>query len=72
MPGLEVVSHDRAGLRTRASTGRETVLVGRIRDAARAPGLILWIASDTQRLTALNAVRLAELRPAAPPATDAH
>jgi aspartate-semialdehyde dehydrogenase len=65
-PGLEVVGHDRAGLRTRAATGRDAVVVGRIREAARAPGLVLWIASDTQRLTAANAVRLAELRPDEP------
>lgn len=65
-PGVEVVTHDRSGLRTRAATGREAVVVGRIRNAARAPGLVLWMASDTQRLTAANAVRLAQLRPAAP------
>jgi aspartate-semialdehyde dehydrogenase len=67
-PGIEVVSQDRGGLRTRASTGRDSVVVGRIRDAARAPGLVLWLAADTQRLTALNAVRLAELRLALPDA----
>jgi len=67
VPGLEVVAHDRGALRTRASTGRENVLVGRIRGAARPPGLVLWLAHDTQLLTASNAVRLAERRPAAPP-----
>ena len=37
-------------------------MVGRIRESAGGAGLILWLAVDTQRLTALNAVRLAELR----------
>jgi len=69
-PGLEVVAHDRAGLRTRAATGRDTVVVGRIRAAARRQGIVLWIASDTQRLTAANAVHLAAPRPAAPPAPE--
>ena len=68
-PGIEVVSHDRGALRTRASSGRESVLVGRIRDAARSPGLLLWLTADSQRLTALNAVRLAELRTAQGPAS---
>lgn len=67
VPGLEVVAHDRGGLRTRASTGRDAVLVGRIRPAAGGTGLVLWLAADTQRLTARNAVRLAELRLAAEP-----
>jgi aspartate-semialdehyde dehydrogenase len=67
-PGIEVASQDRGGLRTRASTGRECVVVGRIREAAREPGLVLWLVADTQRLTALNAVRLAELRLALPDA----
>jgi len=69
-PGVEVVAHDRAGLRTRAATGHDAVVVGRIRNAARPQGLVLWIACDTQRLTAANAVRLAQLRPAAPPAPE--
>jgi aspartate-semialdehyde dehydrogenase len=61
-PGVEVVSHDRGGLRTRASTGRASVLVGRIRASATEGGLIVCLAADTQRLTAANAVRLAEAR----------
>ena len=68
--GLEVVSLDRGGLRTRATTGRENVVVGRVREAARTPGLILWLASDTQRLTARNAVRLAEQRGAVATAVE--
>ena len=63
-PGVEVLSEDRDALRTRASTGRESVLVGRIRKMSDG-GLQLWLTADTQRLTALNAVRLAERRTAA-------
>lgn len=64
-PGVEVASQDRGALRTRAATGRESVVVGRIR-ATHGGALQLWLAADTQRLTAANAVRLAERRVAAP------
>lgn len=62
--GVEVVAPGPGGLRTRAATGRESVLVGRIRATAHGR-LRLWLAADTQRLTADNAVRLAERRNAA-------
>jgi aspartate-semialdehyde dehydrogenase len=60
-PGVEVVGPDAGALRTRASAGREAVLVGRVRPGATG-GLLFWLAADTQRLSALNAARLAEAR----------
>jgi len=60
-PAVEVVGPDAGTLRTRASTGREVVLVGRVRAGAEG-GLLLWLVADTQRLSAQNAARLAEAR----------
>jgi aspartate-semialdehyde dehydrogenase len=60
-PGVEVWAHDRFGPTTRATAGREQVLVGRLRaDPSAERGLLLWIAADSLRLAASNAVRLAE------------
>ena len=62
VPGLEVAEQDLDGLRTRATTGRDEVLVGRMRSASDGAGLLLWLAADTQRLTAENAVALARAK----------
>ncbi len=59
--GVEALGANPAALRTRAATGREDVLVGRVRPQP-AGRIQLWLAADTQRLTADNAVRLAERR----------
>ncbi len=52
-----------AGPTTRDPSGRDTVLVGRLR--ADGQRLRLWLSADTLRLSAANAVRLAEARFAA-------
>ncbi len=50
-------------LTTRATAGREEVLLGRLRaDPSTENGLLLWAAADTARLAAANAVKLAEIR----------
>jgi aspartate-semialdehyde dehydrogenase len=59
-PGIALFGGE-SGPATRASTGRDAVLVGRIREAAG--GLLLWIAADALHLAAANGVKLAELRP---------
>jgi aspartate-semialdehyde dehydrogenase len=76
-PGVEVWSGEGAGPSTRDATGRDAVLVGRIRPGPpprtepRGPGpgdertLLLWAVADPLRLAASNAVRLAEARRAA-------
>ncbi|CAG1002054.1 aspartate-semialdehyde dehydrogenase [Myxococcaceae bacterium] len=65
-PGVELWDHDAEGPNTRASAGRDVVLVGRIRrDPSSERGLLLWLAADTLHLAALNSVRLAEARVAA-------
>ena len=52
------------GPSTRTALGRDTVLVGRVRrDPGCEQGLQLWLAADGLRLTAANAVKLAEARP---------
>lgn len=51
------------GPSTRDPSGRDVVLVGRIRSLPEGrPGLRFWIAADTLRLSAASAVRLAEAR----------
>ena len=51
------------GPTTRAAAGRDEVLVGRVRsDPSRPGGLLLWVAADSLRLAAANAVRLVEAR----------
>jgi len=51
------------GPSTRAAAGRDAVLVGRVRrDPSRERSLLLWLAADLLRLSAVNAVRLATPR----------
>lgn len=61
--GLDLWDDALPGPTTRDPTGRELVLVGRVReDPTREGGLLLWLAADPVRLAAANAVRLAEAR----------
>ena len=62
-PGVELWEGATPGPATRATTGRDSVLVGRLRaDPTRERGLVLWLAADSVRLAATNAVKLAEAR----------
>lgn len=62
-PGVELWDVDAEGPNTRASAGRDVVLVGRLRaDGSVQAGLQLWIVADTLQLAAANAVKLAEAR----------
>jgi aspartate-semialdehyde dehydrogenase len=62
-PGVELWEGATTGPATRATTGRDCVLVGRLRaDPTRERGLVLWLAADSVRLAAMNAVKLAEAR----------
>ncbi len=62
-PGVELWEGAAPGPTTRATTGRESVLVGRLRaDPTSERGLMLWLAADSVRLAASNAVKLAEAR----------
>jgi aspartate-semialdehyde dehydrogenase len=64
-PGV-IFQHDPSGPSTRAAVGDEHVRVGRVRvDPSVPAGLLLWVVSDVVRLSAVNAVRLAEARLAA-------
>ena len=59
-PGVERWEGFADGATLRAAAGRESVLVGRVRqDPSRENGLLLWLAVDLLRLSAANAVRLA-------------
>jgi aspartate-semialdehyde dehydrogenase len=61
-PSVEIWDKD-PGPSTRASAGRDAVLVGRVRrDPSCRGGLLLWLAADALRLAAANAVQLAEAR----------
>ncbi len=61
--GVELWSRDGEGPNLRAASGREVVLVGRVRkDASVEHGLQLWLAADVLRLSAANAVALAVAR----------
>ena len=61
--GVEVWREGGAGPSTRAAAGRDAVLVGRVRrDPSRERSLLLWLAADLLRLSAVNAVRLATPR----------
>jgi aspartate-semialdehyde dehydrogenase len=61
-PGVEVESPDGAPT-TRSVAGTDRVRVGRVRrDPSSTGGLLLWLAADTLRLAASNAVDLAEAR----------
>jgi aspartate-semialdehyde dehydrogenase len=56
---VELVDDPR-GPTTRAAAGRERVLVGRVRsDPSRPEGVLLWLAADSARLAATDAVRIA-------------
>ena len=58
----EIKTGDAPG-KLRAASGRDVVLVSRVRrDPSAEPGLLLWLACDTLRLAADNAVRLAVSR----------
>jgi aspartate-semialdehyde dehydrogenase len=64
-PGV-AFQHDPSGPTTRAAVGDEHVRVGRLRvDTSVPAGLQLWVAADVVRLSAVQAVRLAEARWAA-------
>jgi aspartate-semialdehyde dehydrogenase len=61
--GVDVWSEEVAGPTLRAASGRDTVLVGRVReDSTRGNSLALWLACDPVCLAAANAVKLAEAR----------
>jgi aspartate-semialdehyde dehydrogenase len=61
-PGVALVEGDPEPT-TRSTAGRSEVLIGRLRaDPSSERGVLLWIASDTLRLAASNAVKLAETR----------
>jgi len=63
VPALEVWDEDEITPSTRDSAGRDVAIVGRLRaDLSVAHGLQLWLASDTLRLAALNAAKIAETR----------
>jgi len=62
-PGVELWDVDAEGPNTRATAGRDVVLVGRLRrDPSSERGLLLWLAADTLHLAAANGVKLAEAR----------
>ncbi|MBW2274624.1 MAG: hypothetical protein JRG96_15260 [Deltaproteobacteria bacterium] len=63
VPGVELWEGGVPGPTTRDTAGRDGALVGRLRrDASRENGLLLWLAADSLRLAAVNAVKLAETR----------
>lgn len=62
-PGVELWTRDRVGPTTRDTSGRDVALVSRLRrDPSVENGLLLWVAADPVRLSAANAVKLAEAR----------
>jgi aspartate-semialdehyde dehydrogenase len=62
-PGIELWEGEADALTLRAATGRQEVLVARVRDDPSVEhGLLLWLAADVLRLAAANAVRLAVAR----------
>lgn len=62
-PGIERWDDAPDGSTLRAAAGRDVVLVGRVReDPGAKNGLLLWLACDTLRLAAANAVALAAAR----------
>ncbi len=62
-PGVECCTQDPHGPSVRESVGRDTPLVGLVRrDTSVESGLALWLALDALRVTAANAIRLAEAR----------
>lgn len=62
-PGVEVWREAPGDLTPRAVAGREEVYVGRVRrDPSSENGLQLWLAADSLRVAAVNAVQLAVAR----------
>jgi len=62
-PGVDLWSEGVPGPTLRAASGRDSVLVGRLReDPTAANALGLWISCDPVSLAAANAVKLAEAR----------
>jgi len=62
-PGVELRDPAALGPTTRDAAARDQVLVGRLRRDPTSPrGMLLWLAADPVRLTATNAVRIAEAR----------
>lgn len=62
-PGVQLWQEDASGPTTRAASGSDAVLVGRVReDPSHEGGLLLWAASDPLFLAATDAVALAEAR----------
>jgi len=62
-PGVEVWEDHADAVTTRAASGRDEVLIGRVRrDPSCENGLLLWVASDALRMAASNAVALAVSR----------
>jgi len=62
-PGVEVWPEGQIGPSTRAATGLDHVLVGRLRrDSSARRGLQLWLVADPIRLGASHAVQLAAMR----------
>jgi aspartate-semialdehyde dehydrogenase len=61
--GVVVEDASSGGPSLRGATGRDDVLVGRLRrDLSVEAGLLLWVAADAVRLAAANAVKLVEAR----------
>jgi aspartate-semialdehyde dehydrogenase len=62
-PGVDAWPEGEAGPNTRAATGLDRVLVGRLRrDPSSERGLQLWLVADPIRLAASHAVQLAAMR----------
>jgi aspartate-semialdehyde dehydrogenase len=62
-PGVDIWPEADPGPNTRAATGLDRVLVGRLRrDSSTYRGLQLWLAADPIRLAASHAVQLAAMR----------
>jgi aspartate-semialdehyde dehydrogenase len=58
-PGVDLWPGEPGDLTLRVASGRDAVIVGRVRrDPSRERGLLLWLAADTLRLAAVNAVAL--------------
>ncbi len=61
--GVEAWSGEADELTLRVAAGRQELLVGRVRrDPTRENGLLFWLVADVLRLSAANAVELAEGR----------
>jgi aspartate-semialdehyde dehydrogenase len=61
--GVEMWLETAQGPNLRSASGRDVVIVGRVRrDPSRENGLQLWMVTDVLRLSAANAVALAQAR----------